>query len=340
MPISIEMPTGSKPRTSAAAESDGGARHLITIGITCYEAEGTIERAVRSALTQTWTNQEILVVDDGCTDGSAAVLEELEGTHHEIRVVHHGLNRGVAEARNTLLAHARGTFIAFFDDDDESVPNRVEQQYQRLLEYESAHPGATVFCYANRNVVQADEQLPTSQRVGIGRQPPAPSGPIVADYVLGLMKDDGRHSWGMLGSCTLMARTQAFRPLGGFDGRFRRCAELDLAVRAALRGAHFISVDAPLVTQYLTPTADKAGDAELQHRLLLIKKHRAYLKARGSYLGAWCYMHAQSYREQHWRWRLWYSAALLCFPWRLSWGRLKHSSLLARLRLLSARAAS
>ena len=105
---------------------------------------------------------------------------------------------------------------------------------------------------------QASE-VPTSHRVGIGRVPPAPSGPMVADYVLGLVKDDGRHSWGMLGSGTLMARTDALRDLGGFDARFRRCAERDLAVRAALEGAHFISVDAPLVTQYLTPTADKAG---------------------------------------------------------------------------------
>ena len=46
-------------------------------------------------------------------------------------------NRGVAEARNTLLAQARGAFIAFFDDDDESAPDRLEQQYRRIVEYES-----------------------------------------------------------------------------------------------------------------------------------------------------------------------------------------------------------
>ena len=96
-------------------------------------------------------------------------------------------------------------------------------------------------------------------RLGIGRHPPEPSGRVVADYVLGLMKDDGRHCWGMFGSCTLMGRTETFRGFGGFDQRFRRCAELDLAVRAALGGAHFISVDAPLVTQHLTPSATKTG---------------------------------------------------------------------------------
>ena len=199
-------------------------------------AEETIERAVTSALGQTWPEREIVIVDDGSTDRSATLLEELERMHHDIRLVRHGSNQGVAEARNTLLTRANGTFIAFFDDDDESAPERLEQQYRRLVEYEVTHPATPVFCYANRDVVQAGGLGPTSQRLGIGRRPPAPSGAMVADYVLGLVKDDGRHCWGMLGSCTLMARTEALRALGGFDGRFRRCAERDLAVRAALKG--------------------------------------------------------------------------------------------------------
>lgn len=315
-------------------------RPLLTVAITCYNAEETIQRAVESALAQTWREREILVVDDGSTDRSAALLEGLERAHDEIRVIRHGANRGVAEARNTLVAQARGAFIAFFDDDDESVPHRLEQQYGRLLDYETTHPEATVFCYANRDVVRAGERRPTSQRVAIGRVPPAPSGPIVADYVLGLFKDDGRHSWGMLGSCTLMARTEAFRALGGFDHRFRRCAELDLALRAALNGAHFISVDAPLVVQHLTPSVDKAGDAELRYRLLLVKKHRGYLKEKRCYAGAWCHMHARYYSGLHWWWRLWYLAALACFPWHVSWGRIKRSSLLARVRFSPVRAAS
>ena len=308
--------------------------------MTCFNAEGTIERAVRSALAQTWTPREIVVVDDASRDRSAVLLREFERTHHEIHVIRHDSNRGVAEARNTLLAYAKGAFIAFFDDDDESVPGRLEQQYESLLDYESEQQTPTVFCYSNRDVVHAGEDGPTSERLGIGRRAPAPSGPIVADYVLGLVKDDGRHSWGMLGSCTLMARTEALRALGGFDGRFRRCAERDLAIRAALTGAHFISVDAPLVTQYLTPSADKGGNAELRYRLLLVRKYKRYLKKKRSYAGAWCYMHAHFYRGRNRRWRLWYLAALVCFPRDVSWARMRHSSLLARLRLLPARAAS
>jgi len=315
-------------------------RPLLSIAITCYNAEGTIGRAVACALSQTWVPREVVVVDDGSTDGSARLLSELERTNDELRLIRHETNRGVAEARNTLLADAKGTFIAFFDDDDESSPDRLEKQYQRLSDYESNHRQATVLCYSNRVIVRAGDRRPGPEPVGIGRLEPAPAGPIVADYVLGLVKDDGRHSWGMLGSGTLMARTDVLRDLGGFDARFRRCAELDLAVRAALRGAHFISVDAPLVRQYLTPSVDKAGKADLRYRLLLLKKHKTYLKEQRSYVGAWCYMHAQFYCGHNWRWRLWYLAALVFFPWRLSRERLRQSSLLARLGLVPAHSAA
>jgi glycosyltransferase involved in cell wall biosynthesis len=310
---------------------------LLTVAITCYNAEDTIGRAVDCALAQTWTPREIIIVDDGSTDESAELLRGFERTHDEIRVIRHDSNRGVAEARNTLLAHANGAFIAFFDDDDQSASNRLEEQYRKLSEYELNHPGAIVLCYSNRVVTRTGERHRAFERFGIGRQPPEPSASIVADYVLGLFRDDRRHSWGMLGSGTLMARTQDLRGLDGFDPRFRRCAERDLAVRAALDGAHFISVDASLVTQYLTPTADKGGNSDLRYRLELVKKHRAYLREKGCYAGAWCNMHARFYNGWHWSWRLWYLAALVCFPWPVSRERLRHSSLLERLHLLPAR---
>jgi glycosyltransferase involved in cell wall biosynthesis len=314
------------------ASTRGAGRPVITVGITCYEAEDTILRAVKSALAQTWARREVIVVDDASTDRSAAIIEEIGRTHAEIDLIRQGENRGVAEARNTVLAHARGAFVAFFDDDDESAPDRLEQQHRRIVEYEQQHPGAPVLCYSNRLVVLPGEQEPTFERPGIGRVPPEPSGSIAADYVLGVLGDDSKHSWGMLGSGTLMARTEALLALGGFDGRFRRRAELDLAVRAAFAGAHFISVDAPLVTQHLTPTPDTAGDAQLRYRLLLVEKHRDYLKQKRCYAGAWCHMHARFHRSRRGRWCLWYLAALILFPWRLSLRRIRDSSMLARLR--------
>ena len=314
------------------ASAKVGVRPLITIAITCYNAEDTIQRAVESALNQTWRNREIVIVDDGSTDRSRTILREMEQAHPELRVITHEENRGLPSALNTVLSEARGVFVALLDDDDASVPSRVVRQYRRIVEYEARHPGATILCYSNRDVVEAGNQDPSMRRLGIGRGPVEPYGPQVADYVLGLFRGDERHCWGAFGSCTLMARTQALRDLGSFDGRFRRCAELDLAVRAALAGAHFVSVDAPLVTQYLTPTADKAGDVRLRYRLLLVKKHRAYLKEKRCYAGAWCYTHARFHRSRQERWLLWYLAALILFPWRVSLRRITGSSVFGRLR--------
>ena len=312
---------------------------LVTVGIPCFNAEDTIRRAVNSVLSQVWPQREILIVDDASTDGSRMILEELERTQPEVRVIWHEENRGFPEAANSLLAEARGEFIAFLGDDDESTPRRLERQHRRIIEYEAAHPSAIVLCYSDRDVVPVGAERPAFQHHGIGRAPPEPAGSVVADYLLGLIADNGCN-WGMVGSGTLMARTDVLRRLGGFDARFRRAADLDLAIRAARAGAHFIGVDAPLIVQHVTQTADKAANTDLRYLLLLLEKNKVYLKDSKSYLGAWCDMHARFYNGRHWCWRLWYAAALVCLPWSVSRQRLKRSSLLARLRLSPARAAS
>ncbi len=306
---------------------------LVTVGIPCFNAEDTIRRAVESVLKQTWSRREIVIVDDASTDGSRTILEELQREQPEIRVFWRERNRGFPEAANTMLAEARGEFIAFLGDDDESAPQRLEMQHRRLIDYEAAHPGAIVLCYSGREVVPVGAKTPEFQHRGIGGMPPEPYGSIVVDHVLGLVKDDGR-SWGRVGSGTLMARTEALRSLGGFDGRFRRASDLDLAIRSALAGAHFISVDAPLIIQHMTETADKSGKAKLRYRLLLVKKYKGYLKERRSYIGARCYMRARFYNGMRWRWRVWYLAALVCFPWSVSREHLRRSSLLVRLGFL------
>lgn len=315
------------------------ATPLVTVGIPCFNAGDTIGRAVASVLRETWSEREILIVDDASTDGSRMILAELERAQSEIRLILHEENRGFPEAANTMLEEARGEFIAFLGDDDESAPRRLERQYRRIVEYEAAHPGATVLCYSGRAVIPVGADAPAFQRHGIGRVPPEPSGAIVVDHLLGLMKDDGQ-AWGRVGSGTLMARTETLRSLGGFDGRFRRASDCDLAIRAALAGAHFISVDAPLIIQYMTETSDKAGKAELKYRLLLVKKYEAYLKQKRAYVGVWCHMHARFYFGRHWQWRLWYVAALVCFPRDVSWERVRRSSLFARLRLSATGPAS
>lgn len=258
---------------------------LITIGITCHNAADTIERAVQSALKQDWPNFEVLVVDDCSTDGSRLILEALARHEPRLRVLRHDSNKGYPGALNTIIAAARGDFIAIFDDDDDSVPDRLTAQLQRIASYELSTGAELIFCYANRNVVKHGGKTPDHIAHAIGRRAPEPNGTPVADYLFAI-STESRYTWGAFGSCTLMARRSTFLAVGGFDTAFRRCAELDMAIRAAFMGAHFIAVDRPLITQYKTQSADKSGTIPLRYALLLRKKHRDYLGHRKLYFAS------------------------------------------------------
>ena len=275
---------------------------LITVGITCFNAADTIARAIESAMKQDWPNKEIVVLDDASTDGSEAVLQEMARQHPGLRIIRHEVNRGLPVALNRILAETQGEFVAFFDDDDESRQNRLTKQWRRLTDYERLHGAELVLCYSNRHVVRAGQTKPDHVAMAIGREAPEPSGPIVADYLFGHLADS-HHVWGLLGSGTLMARRRTFLALGNFDASFRRYDDVDLAIRAALRGAHFIAVNEPLITQYKTVTADKAGKIPLEYALKLRRKHKDYLINEKAYLASLAMAHAWFHRDKERRWK-------------------------------------
>jgi glycosyltransferase involved in cell wall biosynthesis len=263
---------------------------LVTIGITCFNAADTIRRAIDSALKQDWPNKEIVIIDDASTDGSARLLEEIARSHPELRVIRHDTNAGYAGALNTAVKSSRGAFLAIFDDDDESRPDRITKQWRRITGYERAHDAGLVLCYTNRNVIRHGEAEVSHVAAAIGREAPEPRGRAVAGYLFGYLADP-RYVWGMLGSCTLMARLNAFEAISVFDQSFRRSAEIDFAVRAALKGAHFIAVNEPLVTQHKTASGDKSGNIPLEYMLKLRYKYRDFLADERAYLASLAMAH-------------------------------------------------
>ena len=288
----------------------------VTIGITCYNAADTIGAALDSAIAQSWPAVEIVVVDDGSSDASCTVIRDFIAARPgaPVRLIDKKVNEGFPAALNTILEHAAGEIVAFFDDDDVSLPARIERQVARLDGYAARHPGSVALCYANRRV--EPEHGPPHVARAIGRHPREPHGPAVADYIL-WSKGEPSFCWGMFGSCTLAAPVAVLRDLGGFDPAFRRCAEWDLAIRHALQDGHFIAVDDALVVQRKTPGQDKAGKAPLRYALALRRKHRAWLAARHAYWGALLVARSRhaGARGQPWASRMLYAgAALLAWP--------------------------
>lgn len=102
---------------------------LVSIIIPCYNAERWLAETLESALAQTWTAKEILVINDGSTDSSLAVAQQY--TTRGVRVIDQP-NRGASAARNHGLRLARGDFIQFLDADDLLAPNKIELQIHAL----------------------------------------------------------------------------------------------------------------------------------------------------------------------------------------------------------------
>lgn len=91
-----------------------------------YQAEKFLPACVGSVTGQTFSDWELLLVDDGCTDRSGAICEELAAADSRVRALHQPKNAGVSEARNRGLREARGEYIAFLDADDALEPQALE----------------------------------------------------------------------------------------------------------------------------------------------------------------------------------------------------------------------
>src|SRR5699024_11028352 len=103
----------------------------ISIISTVYNTGKFLPLAVQSILAQTFTDFELLLVDDGSTDGSGAVCDELARGDARVRVFHQP-NGGPAHARNTGLDHARGAYVGFVDSDDLIDPAMYETLYRAV----------------------------------------------------------------------------------------------------------------------------------------------------------------------------------------------------------------
>lgn len=121
--------------TSAARTSVQGPR--VSIIMPTYAPNTGIYTALRSLTNQTWSNLEIIVVDDGSPDQFDAVLADLENLDARIQVIRQPNNFGAYVARNVGLAQATGDFVTTHDDDDWSHPEKIAAQAGALLEDEA-----------------------------------------------------------------------------------------------------------------------------------------------------------------------------------------------------------
>lgn len=101
---------------------------LVSIVTPAYNCEKYLRQTVESVLAQSYTDWEMIIVDDCSTDGTLALAQQLAAVDARIRVVRNEQNQGVSMTRNRGIAEARGKYIALLDGDDLWEPDKLERQ--------------------------------------------------------------------------------------------------------------------------------------------------------------------------------------------------------------------
>jgi glycosyltransferase involved in cell wall biosynthesis len=203
-----------------------GSRQLISVVIPTYNRARLVPRAIESALSQTWRDIEVIVVDDGSTDETFREVRAFRDAR--VRLERRGSNGGPSLARNEGIQAARGDWVAFLDSDDEWLPEKLERQVERLVRDEFR--ASVVYCQA---------YLCDALIGRMGRGNVVPYEGDVFERLLG--------GWIPFPTSGLLAKRAALCAVGGFDAAFPLLEDYDLWLRLAEASHRFAVVDLPLV---------------------------------------------------------------------------------------------
>ena len=181
--------------------------------VTVFNGERFLREALQSLLSQTFTDFELIVVNDGSTDGTAAIIGEYDGADPRIRPVKLP-HVGRAEALNTACKLARGTFIAILDADDVALPMRFERQTGFLRE----HKGVALLGSAVEKVNDN------------GRSCGIVTFPTQSEEIKARLPQEGSFA-----HSTVVMETDAVHRVGGYRKAFPPAEDYDLWLRLAER---------------------------------------------------------------------------------------------------------
>jgi glycosyltransferase involved in cell wall biosynthesis len=196
---------------------------LISVVIPVFNGEKTIKETIDSVLKQTFTDFELIVINDGSQDLTVEVVEKIQDSRIQ---VYSYPNAGLAASRNRGIDRSTGEYIAFIDADDMWTPDKLEAQFNAL----KSHPEAAV-AYSWTDYI--DEY---SQFLGKGGHITV-NGNIYPHLLLTDLLENGSNP---------LIRKQAFIEVGNFDESLRAAEDWDMLLRLAIR-YHFIAVSSPQV---------------------------------------------------------------------------------------------
>lgn len=201
----------------------------VSIIIPTYNRAESLRSAITSVLNQSFQDFEIIIVDDASKDNTGEVVDAFKDTR--IKYIRHEVNKKEAGSRNTGLRNSIGDYIAFLDDDDEWLPDKLRLQVD-LLDHSAPTVGVV---YTGCFQIERESGKTLIQMT-----------PVKKGYIFKDMIQQNR----MLGPSTMLLRKECFEKVGAFDENIDFGTDYDMWLRIS-KHFHFDYVKDPLVRYYV-----------------------------------------------------------------------------------------
>jgi glycosyltransferase involved in cell wall biosynthesis len=237
---------------------------LVSVILPTYNRASTLERAIQSVLNQTFTDFELIIIDDGSTDNTDLILGKYAESEN-VTVVFRP-RQGCSAARNAGISIARGRYLAFQDSDDEWVPDKLAKAVAAL---EQSDEQTGVF-YSDMRMVRSDGSSTDFE------SPTLKQGALIDERTL----DYQVHGVGIQSA---VIKRECFEKTGYFDEALPRFIDLELFIRLSDH-FRFIYCNEKLVTYHQGEGISSDKDALVTARKYLISKYRKRLKGQKHHL--------------------------------------------------------
>lgn len=198
---------------------------MISVIIPTFNRADFLSRSILSVVRQTFSPAELIIVDDGSTDGTAQIVQNIAGESPVPIQYRYQKNSGAAAARNTGIRSSKCEYVAFLDSDDWWLPGKLQKQYQSMV----SHPHYQIS--HTREIWYRNDK-----RVNQKKKHDPPHGDIF----------EASLRMCMVGMSTVMAKKTCFDTYGFFDEQLLCCEDYDLWLRMSCQ-LPFLRVDTPLI---------------------------------------------------------------------------------------------
>jgi glycosyltransferase involved in cell wall biosynthesis len=188
---------------------------LVSVLMSVYNGEKYLREAIASLESQSGVDFECLVIDDGSTDGSSALLRDWAKRDSRVRLERKETNAGLTQRLTELLAHAKAAFVARQDSDDRSLPDRLQRQAEHLQRHEAVALVGSAY-----DIIDDQGAVLNTLR------PPAQSSDLKEALQFRNVLAHG--SW--------MARRELLQDVGGYRSTFRYAQDYDVLLRVIEKG--------------------------------------------------------------------------------------------------------